>query len=66
MQRTGDWRSPLAGLKLWKEACAPENSSKEQSATTEHLGPSTMRKREMYYSSHLNIRNNSKVRCPYP
>lgn len=68
MQRAGDWKSSLAELKLWKEACTPENSSKEQSATTtEHPGASIIKKREMYYSSHLKkIRNNSKVSCPYP
>ena len=67
MQRAGDWKSPLSGLKLWKEACTPENGSKEQSATTtEHLGASIIKKRKMYYSSHLKIRNNSKVSCPYP
>nr|XP_048313519.1 protein max-like [Myodes glareolus] len=59
LQRAGDWRSPLAGLKLWKEACAPENSSKEQSATTEHLGPSTIRKREIGRS--LGCSNNDDI-----
>lgn len=51
LQRAGDWKSPLAGLKLWKEACTPENGSKEQSAIrTEHPGASIIKKNVLLQS----------------